>query len=211
MTLTKKKVLQPAVRALLLMTALFVGGCGAEFGYKRGAGATDFQRQKQICAEQNSELNGIESCLKESGWVVVAADNPNVETQLVAPPKGPTSTRDGEPKGRAALGQEQQGSVTLDQEQRDSAGLDEVQQRSASPNLAQQAARATTNPLTQVQINSWWKLGAGPAQLLGDGADCAASLGEGHQPQTNMSRVSVALLTCMRDSGWYALQQQDHP
>jgi hypothetical protein len=62
---------------VLLMSAicLSVSACG-EFSYKRGASATDFQQQKKSCATQHQNNSDVDSCLANSGWIVVDADKP---------------------------------------------------------------------------------------------------------------------------------------
>jgi len=61
------------------------------------------------------------------------------------------------------------------------------------------------DPLEKLQVNSWWRAGAGPEKLMADSESCSAKLGEGHSPEANMSLVTRGLLGCMQKLGWAAL------
>jgi len=64
------------------------------------------------------------------------------------------------------------------------------------------------DPLEQLQVNSWWRAGAGPQKLMTDSEACTAELGKAHSPKANMSLVTRGLLGCMQKKGWAALLQQ---
>lgn len=89
MTANKQKI-----TTTLFISAMFLtlSACG-EFSYKRGASATDFQQEKQSCATKYKVEADIESCLANSGWIVVDVDkplfaeasaNPNTSVQTIA-------------------------------------------------------------------------------------------------------------------------------
>ena len=64
------------------------------------------------------------------------------------------------------------------------------------------------DPMEKLQVNSWWRVGAGPEKLMADSETCIAELGEAHSPEANMSLVTRGLLGCMQKKGWAALLQQ---
>ncbi|MBN45743.1 MULTISPECIES: hypothetical protein [unclassified Methylophaga] len=64
------------------------------------------------------------------------------------------------------------------------------------------------DPMEKLQVNSWWRMGAGPEKLMADSEACVAELGEAHSPEANMSLVTRGLLGCMQKKGWAALLQQ---
>jgi len=64
------------------------------------------------------------------------------------------------------------------------------------------------DPMEKLQVNSWWRAGAGPEKLINDSKACTAELGEEHSPEANMSLVTRGLLGCMQKKGWAALLQQ---
>ncbi|ODN66966.1 hypothetical protein [Methylophaga muralis] len=64
------------------------------------------------------------------------------------------------------------------------------------------------DPMEKLQVNSWWRAGAGPEKLMNDSNACSAELGEEHSPEANMSLVTRGLLGCMQKKGWAVLLQQ---
>lgn len=65
----------------------------------------------------------------------------------------------------------------------------------------------TDDPLAQLAIGAWFKLGASQNQLILDSKQCVADLGELHQTQNNLSLVTRGFLSCMSDLGWHGLIQ----
>lgn len=74
----------------------------------------------------------------------------------------------------------------------------------ASDAMAEEALQPV-DPLEKLQINSWWRAGAGPEKLMQDSDSCSAELGEDHSPEANLSLVTRAHLGCMQNKGWAAL------
>ncbi|MEH6516108.1 MAG: hypothetical protein V7742_05465 [Halioglobus sp.] len=66
---------------ILVSPALLISGCGGDFSYKRGAGMSVLEKERETCADQNKEENEIKTCLENSGWVIVGADKPLLEEQ----------------------------------------------------------------------------------------------------------------------------------
>tara|TARA_R110002073_G_scaffold216905_2_gene377091 strand:+ start:456 stop:956 length:501 start_codon:yes stop_codon:yes gene_type:complete len=64
------------------------------------------------------------------------------------------------------------------------------------------------DPLEKVHISSWWQVGAGPSKLMADGESCTSELGEAYKPEGNMSLVTYGFIQCMKDRGWFALQEK---
>ena len=64
------------------------------------------------------------------------------------------------------------------------------------------------DPMEKLQVNSWWRAGAGPEKLMNDSEACTAELGKEHSPEANISLVTRGLLGCMQKKGWAALLQQ---
>ncbi|MCX4189467.1 hypothetical protein [Methylophaga sp. OBS3] len=150
---------------LLLSSLLLLTGCGAEFSYKRGAQAPDFQNEKQRCETSTSTETELDQCLEEKGWLVVSPDKPFL----------PLSR--GESKTIAVAGDV----------------MEEIEE--SKP----------VDPLEPLEVNSWWRLGAGPEQLMTDSENCVAELGEEHSPKANMSLVTRGLIACMQKEGWAVL------
>jgi hypothetical protein len=81
---------------ILTVLALSLSGCGGDFSYKRGAGMSDFDKEKSACADQHNDASEIEKCLNKNGWVMVGAGKRLVEeTPLVEEPPETIVTPDG--------------------------------------------------------------------------------------------------------------------
>jgi len=79
---------------------------------------------------------------------------------------------------------------------------------SVAADAMEETADQPVDPMEKLQVNSWWRMGAGPQKLMADSESCTAELGEGHSPEANMSLVTRGLLSCMQKKGWAALLQQ---
>ncbi len=63
---------------------------------------------------------------------------------------------------------------------------------------------ATAAPEGKVTVGSWWKLGAGTADLQQAAAACAAGLGPDDKPGPGFHLVTRALYECLGAHGWHA-------
>lgn len=63
------------------------------------------------------------------------------------------------------------------------------------------------DPLDEVKVGAWFKLGASSNQLIADSDQCVAELGEAHQPKHNMTLVTRGLISCMSELRWHVLEQ----
>ncbi|PCJ31151.1 MAG: hypothetical protein COA90_06980 [Gammaproteobacteria bacterium] len=161
-----KPIKMHAQISLLLISSLLLtlSGCG-ELSYKRGATASDFQHSKQACSSKHKIDTEIESCLAQSGWLVVDMNKSMVTEASLNTTSD--SLFDGE----------------------------------------KLPANKSTRPLDTSTIGSWWKAGATANSLSTDSEACTQQLGEQHQPQHNMTLVTLGLLDCMKTKGWFALKQ----
>jgi hypothetical protein len=62
-------------------------------------------------------------------------------------------------------------------------------------------------PVGKIAVGSWWKFGAGDADLHAAADACAAGLGPGDQPAPGYHVVTRALYACLRSHGWHGLGQ----
>jgi hypothetical protein len=58
------------------------------------------------------------------------------------------------------------------------------------------------DPLTPKMIQSWWKVGAGAADLAADQAACVETLGPAHQPDLQKRLYTQGMIECLRARGW---------
>jgi hypothetical protein len=63
--------------------AFLLSSCGGDFSYKRGAGMSDFAKEKAACTDKNKDAAEIDQCLNKSGWVMVAVDKPLLDDKLL--------------------------------------------------------------------------------------------------------------------------------
>jgi hypothetical protein len=159
------------LKVALLPLLLVIQGCGGELSYKRGAGPTDFQNEKQACTLQYDKQEQIDACLANEGWIVVSPDKPLFMEASVTTSRSPTET-----------------STELEKKDADNTSK-------------------TLMPLDVVEVGSWWKVGASPAQLMDDGDACLNLLGDEHYIKNNMTQVTVGVVLCMKQKGWFVLQK----
>lgn len=164
----------------LTASCLLLAGCG-EFSYKRGASIADLDAARRQCAATDSDA-GLAACLERQGWIVGNFDR--------------SSSDEDEPVLRASYREDPRGPAA------------------AEPSATAPAAAVAgvldapppKSPLDIYYVSSWWKAGGSPAALKSDTAQCVTTLGEIHRPDPGSGRTTRALLRCMRERGWYALQ-----
>lgn len=64
-------------------------------------------------------------------------------------------------------------------------------------------------PNVSYNINSWWKMGAGPEALNIDQQSCETALGARYKPDYLTNTFKRAFLICMHDKGWITLRNPD--
>ncbi len=79
--------------------------------------------------------------------------------------------------------------------------------REAAPNSARQAAEgtATDAPTTPYAVSAWWSRGTPAHPLSQDMKTCSDSLGDPHKADPNTHVITLAMLNCMKDKGWYGM------
>jgi hypothetical protein len=163
---------------LLLITA-----CGGEFSYKRGANYNDLNTTKSTCSDQYQAKEKIDNCLKNSGWLVVDLEADSTETN-------------------DELFMEETVSATYTKSESDPF----VAAEKAKQHVREKAQKKSYKNITDlVKVNSWWKAGAGMAQLKTEGNACLEQLGDGHYINENLSEVSVGIAKCMQTKKWKLL------
>jgi hypothetical protein len=58
------------------------------------------------------------------------------------------------------------------------------------------------DPLTRVEVASWWKLGGSTADLDRAINACVAKLGDEHRPEPGATVVTTGMQDCLRAAGW---------
>ena len=170
-------------KAFALTLAMLLTACGGEFSYKRGAGVNELNTTKSNCSEQYKDKTDIDNCLKKSGWLVVDLDKPDTDIE-------------------DELFLEETVTATYTKSESDPFVAAEKAKVKAKQEVKKQPIKGITQ---RVKVNSWWKAGAGMAQLKSEGQACLQSLGDKHFANENFSEVSVGVVKCMQKNKWKLL------
>jgi hypothetical protein len=71
-----------------------------------------------------------------------------------------------------------------------------------APDQRMQSAVVHAPPHT-ILVGSWWKFGAGTADLRSTVDACVAKLGPANAPDAGLHSVTPALFACLRGGGWH--------
>ena len=179
--------------ALTVCAIVALSGC-AEVMFKRGAGPGSMQSAQPSCREQSADETAYGNCLRAAGYVYAKPSTsgalfvaPTAETaapfegETVAPPPAADSaalTAHVEPAARAGV--------------------------SFAPTTAP-TPKSVVNPLREVTVASWWKLGGNAGGLEADQGSCAGQLGDAHKVAANSKLVTVGMRGCLNSKGWFVV------
>ena len=175
---------------------VLLAGCGATMSYKRGAGPDAMQADEQACRGTAAAIESYVDCMRARGWAVRGGENPAESaaaagwlTRLRA-----SGGSDAAPASATPSPAAEPLALTADP--------------AAPAALASDADTAPAppfDPLAEVVVASWWKLGGSAAGLDAAIAGCVDELGAPHRPAGTARRVTAGLRACLRSSGWYGL------
>ncbi len=175
--------------SVISLFVILISGCG-ELAFKRGANVVDLQQVQQECKSKGGDRAVYEKCMSENGWVVQQMDDVDpVATSFANTDNRGFTEPEAEPAVKAESGAKQE----------------------AFP-VASSAPRKPADMMDKFVIGSWWKRG-GNADMLDDAiAACVTTLGAANQPvmnpQNGARAVTRGLLLCLRQQGWYGLQNK---
>lgn len=183
--------------------AALIAGCG-EISVKRGATPEEFMQARRFCEQNEGVFASVSACLEDQGWTIVggAADDAQA-APLAAEPPLPGSEQDAQ-----AAAESDAAAITFGTTDR-RLGLFPIKEETVSdPRTPSEAAAPsaaqprTVDPMAEVRVNSWWKVGADGEALRRDGNLCLMALGEGYSASGNFSRLSYGVLQCLKTGGW---------
>lgn len=180
---------------VLLAVVVLLAGCGATMSYKRGAGPDAMQADEQACRDEAATPESHAACLRSRGWSVRDGEDP-VERAAAA---GWLS------RLRASGGNAAAPASSAVARSSSAASVAAVPAPPARETVTESAPAAPFDPLAEVAIASWWKLGGSAAGLDSAIADCVAELGVSHRPARAARSVTAGMRACLRTSGWYGL------
>lgn len=199
----------PLHRASLLAATLGIAlassGCG-EVMFKRGAGPGDMSNAQADCRKNAKDEEAYASCMRAAGYVY---EKPSTEGVLFVAP----TPVEAEPATASAAAQTSAPSVAAGAASvvpapgQLTATVEPAARAGESVAKPKPAPKLPADPLAQVNVASWWKLGGSAGGLDADQASCADKLGEAHKTAPNAKRVTVGMVSCLRGKGWFAVGQ----
>ncbi len=162
----------------LLLSALTLGllaGC-TSVSFKQGAGGADYRRDERACMGTTTERTAFIQCMEAKGWWTRSTEELSQITLV--------SVEDSEAAAEMQPAPAEEVAAPGD--------------GSARPTPSTRTASAPApvtpkDPLDRLRIAMWSKMGAGTNELIADQAQCLATLGEAHAPDTTAGTVTRGL------------------
>jgi hypothetical protein len=179
--------------ALVMAFCVLGTGCGAEFAFKRGAGASDLDSAKKTCQAKDPAPAAFDLCMADSGWTLknLSKSDSQADDPVIDITPTPSNTRIE--------------NINTPPPREDKE--DFVRATSAGVQPAP-VVKKTADAMDTFKISSWWKVGSSADSLKADTNSCVAKLGESHKPDAQSQKVTRGLLLCMKEKGWSALRGQ---
>ncbi len=162
-------------RAAIAITGALALSGCGEVAFKRGSGPDAFAAARASCRDQNADPAAVRACLSHAGWNVTDLD------------AGPAAEKP------APAAQSSPEAAT------NTPPMPPTASAPAAPLPASPA------PPGKLAIGSWWKFGAGAADLQATADACAAGLGPDDRPDAGYHLVTRALYACLHDHGWHGI------
>jgi hypothetical protein len=174
-----------------------LAGC-ANISFKRGASGDAMAADERACRNETSDEAGYVECMRKRGAYVAgrSATSPAATVQATqtptAVPAAPVAPDADAPNGKATVPPPPALPATV-----------------TTP--LPPASPTPVDPLEQISVASWWKLGANPADLDKAIDACVIKLGPAYRPGPGATVVTVALRDCLRQDGWFAVGKGSSP
>ncbi|MGE0860028.1 MAG: hypothetical protein AB7I01_02250 [Gammaproteobacteria bacterium] len=195
--------------AAAVCTVIATAGCG-EVMFKRGAGPGDMSNAQADCRKNAKDEDAYAGCMRAAGYVY---EKPTTEGVLFVAPT-PVEAEPATAGVPAAAGESDASSIAAGAALAPSpapgqltATVEPAARAGESVAKPKPAPKLPADPLAQVNVASWWKLGGSAGGLDADQASCAEKLGEAHKTAPNAKRVTVGMVSCLRGKGWFAVGQ----
>lgn len=171
------------IRVACLSATLVVTGCG-EAVFKRGADPGAMANTQAACRAATQDEAGYIACMEGKGYLVKGSQ----DSVFVAGP------------GTAGGGTQALGDALFEP---GTASTTAAATAMAAPAPAPTTAPVTPfDPLKQLDVASWWKLGGSPDQITAAQSRCVGTLGNAHRPDPGGTRVMRAMIGCLQAAGW---------
>jgi hypothetical protein len=202
-------------RILIVGLMAVLAGCGS-VTFKRGAGPDSMAADERRCRAAAADEAGFAACMREGGWFVAmtgeegakasAADR-WMEAQKVDQNATDAATAPADGSAPAAV-LEESGSGSTAPAAANVAATSRtrpVVKESVPTPVPAAAAEPNFDPLAEVAVASWWKLGGSAATLDNAIAACVSELGVAHRPDAAAKSVTAGMRACLRAGGWFAV------
>lgn len=191
------------------LAALIASGCAlvtlcgcAEVTFKRGAGPGEMHATEQGCRDKTADVEAYKACLHAAGFIYA---KPSGDTALLVEDDQQQSAED----ELAASAVQAEAPAQTPAATSDAAPTVSVEPSGRAgqsvPRAAKPKTKLPTDPLKQVTVASWWKLGGTAGGLEADQGTCASTLGNAHRVAPNAKLVTVGMLRCLKGKGWFAV------
>ena len=197
-----------SVPVLIIAFVTVLAGCGS-VTFKRGAGPDSMAADERSCRAAGPDEAGFAACMRERGWFVAmtgeeakttgAADR-WLEAQQGEPSAASTPAASAQPATETPSARPVAPATGTSVAPAHAAPI-----APAAPMPRTEPAEPTFDPMTEVTVASWWKLGGSAAALDSAIAGCVASLGVAHRPDPGARRVTTGMRACLRADGWFAV------
>lgn len=193
---------------VILGASLALGGCG-EVMFKRGAGPGDMAGAQQACREKSGGADAtFAACMKDAGFVYSKDTGDGVLSGVLKPAlpaAAPAAAvvEAAEPTGTAAAGAETTPAAMCCAH--GTAKVVPSGRGGETIGPGPTPKPAPVDPMAPVAVSSWWKLGGSAGALAAAEDVCVGKLGDAHRPDANSTKVTAAMLGCLKDAGWYAV------
>ena len=184
-----------SILVVCLGTTLMLTGCG-EVVFKRGAGPGSMASAQSACRASTKDEQAYIACMEGEGYLVKGSQ----DSVFVDGPD--TAAGSGKSLGDA-LFVPGTAAVTAAAAKAEPPATPVAKTATPAPVVAPAAVPAPAlDPLEQVDVASWWKLGGSPDQLKAAQDRCVASLGNAHRPDSAGTKVTRAMIGCLKEAGW---------
>lgn len=195
------KILYETARraALIASGCALVTLCGcAEVTFKRGAGPGEMQATEQGCRDKTADVEAYKACLHAAGFIYAKPSGATAlfveqnEEQSATNEVAPSTVETEVPAAIPAATSDAAPTVKVEPSGRAGQAL---------PQAAKPKSKLAADPLKQVTVASWWKLGGTAGGLEADQGTCATTLGNAHRVAPNAKLVTVGMLRCLKGKG----------
>lgn len=207
-------------RVACLSATLALTGCG-EMVFKRGADPGSMASAQSACRADTQDETAYVACMRDKGYLVkgsqdsVFVDNDGASGSggkslgdaLFVPGTAGATAAAAAKSAPPAAAVSAPAAAPAPVNSAPAAGSAPAAASAAvtsapAPVPTPAAAPVTLDPLEQVDVASWWKLGGSPDQLKAAQDRCVATLGNGHRPDPAGTKVTRAMIGCLKEAGW---------